>query len=1367
MQVVALPKEQYGNFYSGDCYIVYAASELGKTSGTDTKVSQVNGPLEVHLHFWLGSHTSTDEAGVAVFKTVELDDYLGGPPVQHREVQGNESNRFKSYFKSGIPIFYFFSGHFHHGQSTSLECSMAPAQRHTCFQASRALQVRNNVQRLICIHLPSFSPSRYSRRPWFNSDIHHCKYTLQVYVFRCRLPSSTAKTGFTQVHPKEGRSIWAMTCDIVDKFLGRLKMLHSQSFFSVWDRGATPENVKSSFKDARIVPFERDFMTSAVSDRPIPIGNEDTPGHGTKAAEKSSSTPGPSSVANAGTSSAAIGAVSPEDVRSIPKATPRLKSKRGQCMIATDTPEKMDLENKRGGSIANRKVFMTLSLSSIEDDIESLCEESGIPHFVYRSLLKRVKMKVMLKKGFLHSYFLSTLFCLSGLLHPTLPRVVSSSQLSSACRDCSTLLYLELVLKGGVSSGLNTHMDIFEPCLFRVKGRRSPVTTQLTNISWDHFNSGDVFVLLTRDVVFLWVGRMANPLEKLQATKVAMKLQDEYNINSIVFVDDGFEHRLPATEKLVFNQHLNLKKRLVKAADEGNVDLEIDKAALTLYHCSDEEGTYKVIEVKSGPLYQSDLSSEDSFIIDNGVAGIWVWVGRRASPKERVEAMRNAHGFVTKKGYPNNTPVTRVVDGGEPVEFKILFTSWKERSLMSTLQPKSNSARLSMSILTRLDAGTLHENPQIAAASQLVDNGSGDTEVWRVEDSALVQVPRKIYGVFFTEDCYVVHYKYFTGTIERHIVYYWLGDDSTEENQDIAVMKSSALDAELGGVATIGRVVQGKEPPHFLTVFSSSTDITGIPESFLLQVQGNQTHNTRAIQVERRAASLNTNFVFVLKTLRFGNFLWSGKGSTGDEREMAKKIASTVVRGDYEVLYEGQEKPNFWEAIGGKEEYTTNKEQTEHRDVIPPRLFHSSYTTDAFTVEEIVNFSQSDLVQEDIMLLDARHVIYIWSGKASSKMERDAITFIPIQYLRTGRVENSRSDRDSNLDLLVTCSLIYCKSDALNHAAIKECKSYDELRRELEGKNPVLELDFVLVDGEKRFDDFVKYPVEMLREEADTLPDDIDKTRREYTTNPLLGKLFEFYNDGDGCDDGVVEVVRWRYTTMAVPESGNWASVLKQTKNSPVVLHKYKKCDEDDDDDFKTVAPSIIELASTPPKQILDGMQQCDTRSALPTEQVWLDDDDREGTYQDCNESRYLNTIKQDNRNKYKKLSREEKIVLRIQKKVLKKELDLKESEAEYRLEIHEMQKSVFEAKKKASEAKLEYYRMKIEGLGVWLVLPAPSGRKHKHYCAVVSIAFHTELLQLHLTSEDFIEVFGMAYESFAVLPIWKQQNLKKASGLF
>jgi villin 1/advillin len=85
-------------------------------------------------------------------------------------------------------------------------------------------------------------------------------------------------------------------------------------------------------------------------------------------------------------------------------------------------------------------------------------------------------------------------------------------------------------------------------------------------------------------------------------------------------VDDGKEKSLPVCEQTVFNVYLKLSERKVKSAEEaGNDETEeaVNRGALTLYQCSDEEGTYKVTEIKSGPLEKSDLKSEVSLRVLN------------------------------------------------------------------------------------------------------------------------------------------------------------------------------------------------------------------------------------------------------------------------------------------------------------------------------------------------------------------------------------------------------------------------------------------------------------------------------------------------------------------------------------------------------------------------------------------------------------------------------------------------------------------------------------------------------------------------------------------------------------------------------
>jgi gelsolin len=134
-KIVPWPKDKYGKFYDGDSYIVL-------------HTMKVNDVLKWDVHFWLGQYTTQDEAGTAAYKTVELDDSLNGAPVQYREVQGSETEKFLHLFDKDHP-YSILSG----GVGTGFTHVDVKDYR------KRLLQIKGTPKRVVVREVPAHSSS--------------------------------------------------------------------------------------------------------------------------------------------------------------------------------------------------------------------------------------------------------------------------------------------------------------------------------------------------------------------------------------------------------------------------------------------------------------------------------------------------------------------------------------------------------------------------------------------------------------------------------------------------------------------------------------------------------------------------------------------------------------------------------------------------------------------------------------------------------------------------------------------------------------------------------------------------------------------------------------------------------------------------------------------------------------------------------------------------------------------------------------------------------------------------------------------------------------------------------------------------------
>ncbi|XP_074055360.1 villin-like protein isoform X2 [Macrotis lagotis] len=561
--------------------------------------------------------------------------------------------------------------------------------------------------------------------------------------------------------------------------------------------------------------------------------------------------------------------------------------------------------------------------------------------------------------------------------------------------------------KGGLASGfkhMETNMYNIQR-LLHVKGKK-PVSATEVDLSWDSFNKGDVFLLDLGKVLIQWNGPEANLSKKSRGLALARSIRDRERGGraQIGVVDE--EH---SASDLLQIMEMVLGPRVAPLQDaipDEKVD-EFQKANLRLYHLYEKDEDLVVQEIATQPLTQDLLQHEDCHILDQGGFKIYVWRGRGSNKEEK----KAAFGRAVAKGYPATTNVEVVNDGFEPTAFKQLFRQWMEKEELGGTGWASNLAKTAKAQPMRLDVAHLQGRPELAAEQRMVDDASGEVEVWRIEDLHKKPVDPKKYGQFYGGDCYLVLYTYQKSGRANYIIYIWQGRHASVEEVTASALNAIELDHMYQEEPVQVRVTMGKEPRHFLAIFKgrlivfqngTSRDGHADPEPAirLFQVRGTDEYNTKTAEVPARASSLNSSDVFLLATSQIC-YLWCGKGCSGDEREMARMVADIISLKDKQTVLEGQEPPSFWEALGGKAPYASENRLQEKTSSYQPRLLECSSQTGRFVMTEILFFSQDDLDEDDIMLLDTWEEVFLWIGKDSNTYERKESVAMAREYLKS------------------------------------------------------------------------------------------------------------------------------------------------------------------------------------------------------------------------------------------------------------------------------------------------------------------------------------------------------------------------------
>ncbi|KAJ6864518.1 villin-3-like isoform X2 [Populus alba x Populus x berolinensis] len=566
-------------------------------------------------------------------------------------------------------------------------------------------------------------------------------------------------------------------------------------------------------------------------------------------------------------------------------------------------------------------------------------------------------------------------------------------------------------LEGGVATGFKkAEEEAFEIRLYVCKGKRV-VRLKQVPFARSSLNHDDVFILDTEKKIYQFNGANSNIQERGKALEVIQFLKEKYHEGTcdVAIVDDGkLDTESDSGEFWVlFGGFAPIGK---KVANEDDIIPETTPAKL--YSITD--GEVKIVE---GELSKGLLENNTCYLLDCG-AEIFVWVGRVTQMEERKAASQAAEEFVASQNRPKATRLTRLIQGYETRSFKSNFDSWPAGSAA----PGAEEGRGKVAALLKQQGVGLKGMTKSAPVNEEVPpllEGGGKMEVWCINGSSKTPLPKEDVGKFYSGDCYIILYTYHSGDRkEDYLLCCWFGNDSLEEDQKMAARLANTMSNSLKGRPVQGRIFQGKEPPQFIALFQpivilkgglstgyknnisekGLSDETYTADSVaLFRISGTSVHNDKAVQVDAVATSLNSAECFLLQS-GSSIFTWHGNQSTFEQQQLAAKIAEFLKPGvALKHAKEGTESSAFWFALGGKQSYTSKKFSPE--TVRDPHLFTFSFNKGKFQVEEVYNFSQDDLLTEDILILDTHAEVFVWVGQSVDPKEKQNVFDIGQKYI--------------------------------------------------------------------------------------------------------------------------------------------------------------------------------------------------------------------------------------------------------------------------------------------------------------------------------------------------------------------------------